>query len=319
MSPTARLEDVSFALNAYSVLASDQQSFADLLELRMAIEGDAAAKVAARNDALDWRRLEARLEVMARARILEEFAIHDIDFHMDVLRLSGNELFASLGSALRDRYVRFAIDAMDSYRGADHLRGETMNEHRLIVDAIASGDTDGARQAARRHVIAARGRWSETHGDDAGHETSGNAGGSPRRKRLDQAQPGCTDQDRRAPSRRVDSHLNVMKALVCQSLRLRRSDVRDRARRRGGVIACARNKRREPQADAATAAAIDAWQELIDLECSFIGDLSRSAELKSAGLAARKFLPMSTTRSTSSSIRRNSTPTSGCASRRARA
>jgi GntR family transcriptional repressor for pyruvate dehydrogenase complex len=159
-----RLEDVSFALNAYSVRASDQQSFSDLLDLRMALEGDAAAKVAASIDAVDWRRLDARLEVMAATRILEEFAIHDIDFHMDVLRLSGNELFASLGSALRDRYVKFAIlrFAVDSYRDAESLRKQTMDEHRLIVDAIARGDVDGARQAARAHVDRSRGRWVDS-------------------------------------------------------------------------------------------------------------------------------------------------------------
>lgn len=158
-----RLEDVSFALNAYSVRASDQQSFSELLDLRMAIEGDAAAKVAARVDVVDWRLLEARLEVMAATRVLEEFAIHDIDFHMDVLRLSGNELFASLGSALRDRYVRFAIIrfAADSYADAKKMRDQTMDEHQLIVDAIARGDADRARQAARSHVDRSRERWAD--------------------------------------------------------------------------------------------------------------------------------------------------------------
>jgi len=156
-----RLEDVSFALNAYSVRASDQQSFSDLLDLRMALEGDAAAKVAASVDVVDWRLLEARLEVMAATHVLEEFAIHDIDFHMDVLRLSGNELFASLGSALRDRYVRFAIIrfSADTQADAKKMRDQTMDEHRLIVDAIARGDAESARQAARSHVDRSRERW----------------------------------------------------------------------------------------------------------------------------------------------------------------
>jgi len=169
---TARLEDVSRALNTYSVLASDQQTFTDLLELRIAIEGDAAAKVAERKATRDLQRLNARLQSMNATHILEEFAILDIDFHMDPLRLSGNELFASLGSALRDRYVRFAIDAMDAYRGAEHLRGDTASEHRMIVDAIASGDPDAARQAARRHVMQARGRWVDVQRAAAASEKS---------------------------------------------------------------------------------------------------------------------------------------------------
>lgn len=183
---TARLEDVSRALNTYSVLASDQQTFTDLLELRMAIEGDAAAKVAARKSSRDLQRLNARLESMSTTHILEEFAILDIDFHMDLLRLSGNELFASLGSALRDRYVRFAIDAMDAYRGADHLRGDTATEHRLIVDAIASGDADQARQAARGHVMQARNRWVEVQRADSGEKSPGKPEQMPTKKSLAQ-------------------------------------------------------------------------------------------------------------------------------------
>ena len=154
------LQNVSMALNAYSVLAADHQTFADLLELRMAIEGDAAAKAAADHQAQHWLRLEAQLTTMSAARVIEEFAILDIDFHMELLRTSGNELFASLGAALRDRYVRFAID---SYRSSDHLRHETMTEHRVIVEAIKSGRPEVAREAARSHVSRSRGRWEELH------------------------------------------------------------------------------------------------------------------------------------------------------------
>ncbi|BBO33347.1 FadR/GntR family transcriptional regulator [Lacipirellula parvula] len=154
------LQHVSNALNAYSVLAVDHHTFTDLLELRMAIEGDAAAKGAEDREGKAWRQLEAKLQSMSAARIIEEFAILDIDFHMELLRTSGNELFASLGAALRDRYVRFAID---SYRSSEHLRTETMTEHRVIVDAIKSGRSEVARDAARSHVSRSRGRWEELH------------------------------------------------------------------------------------------------------------------------------------------------------------
>ncbi|WP_428305082.1 FadR/GntR family transcriptional regulator [Lacipirellula sp.] len=154
------LQHVSMALNAYSVLAADHRTFADLLELRMAIEGDAAAKAAADREGQAWRQLDAKLQIMSAARIIEEFAILDIDFHMELLRTSGNELFASLGAALRDRYVRFAID---SYRSSEHLRNETMLEHRVIVDSIKSGRPEVAREAARSHVSRSRGRWEELH------------------------------------------------------------------------------------------------------------------------------------------------------------
>lgn len=151
-----RLENVSQALNAYSLLSFDEKTFLDLLELRMAIEGDAAAKVASNGSTDDWEALQQRVVVMEDTHVLEEFAIRDIDFHMEVLRLSGNELFVSLGKALRDRYVRFAIN---SYKDGSRLREGTLEEHREIVRAIMSGDPAIAREAARKHVYLARDRW----------------------------------------------------------------------------------------------------------------------------------------------------------------
>ncbi|MGE3243380.1 MAG: FadR/GntR family transcriptional regulator [Pirellulales bacterium] len=158
-----RLEHVSQAVNAYSVLIASDKDFGDLLELRMAIEGDAAAKVARRQSSDDWQSLEDRLSAMESTRVLEEFAILDIDFHMELLRLSRNDLFVSLGSALRDRYVRFAID---SYRRGERLREGTLEEHRLILRAIMSGDPMAAREAARQHVCHARSRWEHSREDE---------------------------------------------------------------------------------------------------------------------------------------------------------
>jgi GntR family transcriptional repressor for pyruvate dehydrogenase complex len=156
-----QLEHVSQAFNAYSMLMSDDKTFGDLLELRMAIEGDAAAKVAGNQSSDDWQCLEARLAAMDAARALEEFAILDIDFHIELLRLSGNGLFASLGKALRGRWVRLAFDA---YRNGEGLRETTIAEHREIYRAIMSGNSNAAREAARKHIWLARSRWNERQG-----------------------------------------------------------------------------------------------------------------------------------------------------------
>jgi GntR family transcriptional repressor for pyruvate dehydrogenase complex len=154
-----QLEHVSQALNAYSMLASDDdKTFGELLELRMAIEGDAAAKVASRQLSDDWQCLDARLTAMDAAHVVEEFAILDIDFHIELLRLSRNGLFASLGKALRGRWVRLAFDAFHKGEG---LREATMVEHREIFRAIMSGDPAVAREAARKHIWLARNRWNE--------------------------------------------------------------------------------------------------------------------------------------------------------------
>src|SRR4051812_13082476 len=158
--PGGQLDHVSEALNAYSMLTSDDKAFGDLLEWRMAIEGDAADKLASRSSSDDWQCLEARLAAMDAAHVMEEFAILDIDFHIELLRLSGNGLFASLGKALRARWVRLAFEAFSKGEG---LREATMLEHREIYRAIMSGDPAVAREAARKHIWLARSRWDERH------------------------------------------------------------------------------------------------------------------------------------------------------------
>jgi GntR family transcriptional repressor for pyruvate dehydrogenase complex len=169
-----QLEHVSQAFNAYSMLTSDDKTFGDLLELRMAIEGDAAAKVAIRRSSDDWQCLDARLAAMDAAHVVEEFAILDIDFHIELLRLSGNGLFASLGKALRGRWVRLAFDAFHKGEG---LREATMMEHREIRRAIISGDPAVAREAARKHIWLARSRWNERQGGSQPITTTGGVDG----------------------------------------------------------------------------------------------------------------------------------------------
>ena len=153
---SGQLELVSQAFSAYSILSNDQESFTDLLELRMAIEGEAAAKLAENGDKADIKALEAHMERMASTGLIEEFAILDIDFHLLFLKLSKNQLFFSLGRALRDRYVRLAIDAC---RRELYGRQCTLEEHIVIVDAVRRGAPDEAREAARQHVAKSRGRW----------------------------------------------------------------------------------------------------------------------------------------------------------------
>ena len=140
----AGLENVSQALNVYSTLSSDDKSFDELLELRMAIEGEAAAKVASNRSSDDWQCLDARLAAMDAARGLEEFAVLDIDFHIELLRLSRNGLFASLGNALHGRWVGLAFQA---FHKAEGLREATMTEHREIFRAVVNGEPTAAREA----------------------------------------------------------------------------------------------------------------------------------------------------------------------------
>jgi len=72
----------------------------------------------------------------------------DIEFHDTMYHAARNERLVGIISNLRDQLTRFRTLSM-SYPGRLE---ETLEEHRLIVEAIANGDRKSASKAAERHM-----------------------------------------------------------------------------------------------------------------------------------------------------------------------
>ncbi|MCR5757613.1 MAG: GntR family transcriptional regulator [Selenomonas sp.] len=72
----------------------------------------------------------------------------DIEFHDTMYHAARNERLVGVISNLRDQLTRFRTLSM-SYPGRLE---ETLEEHRLIVEAIANGDRKTASKAAERHM-----------------------------------------------------------------------------------------------------------------------------------------------------------------------
>lgn len=131
-----------------------RRSARDVMELRLAIECEAAA-LAAR------RRTRAQIEVLDRALADLRQAVRtgggvvgpDWAIHMAVAVASGNPLLIgvmeSLGaqSVLRHRASVDDIDLVDPEHGA-----LLVHEHAAIRDAVERGDADAARSAVRVHL-----------------------------------------------------------------------------------------------------------------------------------------------------------------------
>ncbi|UZX05417.1 FadR family transcriptional regulator [Arthrobacter sp. CDRTa11] len=77
----------------------------------------------------------------------------DINFHRLVMAISDSRLAASIAHSLSDRAVE-----SQRYHGRDPERAFelTIDEHRQVLDAIASGDSAGAEAAMRSHI---EGSW----------------------------------------------------------------------------------------------------------------------------------------------------------------
>ncbi|MFE4368529.1 GntR family transcriptional regulator [Streptomyces sp. NPDC056835] len=133
------------------VLAVSAQEIADVVETRLLVEEFAVRKAVPASV-----RLIARLEeVLDEQRRLAEdgdlaaVAVADRCFHAEIVRHAGNEILSKLYDQLRDRQLRMGVAVLEAH--PDRI-AKNITEHTEMLDAIRTGDADGAAQCLRRHV-----------------------------------------------------------------------------------------------------------------------------------------------------------------------
>lgn len=135
----------------------------EIYELREALEEIVGRRVALRITADGIERLKAMIEAMraaAQAQELEQYAQLNLQFH-DIL------LDTAASAKLTETYQRLikelSLFRLQALAGGGGLR-VSADEHREIVDAIASRDPEQAAQALRRHVADSRSRMRKALG-----------------------------------------------------------------------------------------------------------------------------------------------------------
>ena len=122
---------------------SAAEHYADeLYELRRVVEPAAAAFAADRASVADIARMQAAFEAMNRAEDGNAFTGPDMNFHLAILRATGNELFRSLGSVVE---VALSISirlSVANPRGFKH----SLPLHGAVLKAIRRHDAPGARE-----------------------------------------------------------------------------------------------------------------------------------------------------------------------------
>ncbi len=135
----------------------------EIYELREALEEIIGRRVALaiKPDAVE--RLRAMLDAMrsaAQAQDVEQYAQLNLQFHEILLDTAGSKKLTETYKRLVKELHLFRMRALDSGGG---LR-VSADEHRDIVDAIASGDPDTAGRALRQHVAGSRARMHKAFG-----------------------------------------------------------------------------------------------------------------------------------------------------------
>lgn len=120
------------------------------LEIRRALEAEAAALCAVRADKADIAEIERKLDIMeeafhTRAGMSSE---EDWEFHQSIYRACGNPLFEQIIAAMHELFHRFWEHPL----GVRDFGHASFPYHRTMYNCIAAHDPEGARAEALKLI-----------------------------------------------------------------------------------------------------------------------------------------------------------------------
>lgn len=150
--------EMRFQLDPRSIRSSPA-AVLEVVEVRRALESEAAALAATRHTRAQLAELRAAVAAIAREEAAGGDGVRpDVELHRAIARASGNRHFAALWDFMGP-LLQLAIRATRAHeaRRVD-FAAQVRAEHRALVDAIARRDAPAARAAALRHMDMAEAR-----------------------------------------------------------------------------------------------------------------------------------------------------------------
>jgi DNA-binding FadR family transcriptional regulator len=135
----------------------DEEFLTHLSEIRLAFEPYAAQLAAENADDDDVKQLyQLAAEMGDPGHTPETLAVADLKFHLGVAEASRNPFMRTVGTLIEAALV--GIFKLSSPPLGDSRTAEISASHRLIVDAIAKHDREGAAEAMRDVIYTGRDR-----------------------------------------------------------------------------------------------------------------------------------------------------------------
>jgi DNA-binding FadR family transcriptional regulator len=147
--PRVRPVDAQATISALgAMLRRSGGSLGSLLEVRRALEGEAAALAAQRATTADTDQLDETIVEMENARDDEERLVAaDVAFHRGLSRATGNPIFLTILDTLVGLMQEFMRKTYPAF-GPRHA----IVDHRRILDAVRHRDGEAARKALENHM-----------------------------------------------------------------------------------------------------------------------------------------------------------------------
>ncbi len=140
------------AMTTSGILRSSDKSLEELKEARLLFEIQMVRLATERATDADIEQLELKHAAhIASLTDLSKFLYHDMLFHREVARITGNSIFPVLSESLITWLGEF-YQHLVRLKGAEEL---TIREHRSILDGIKACNPDQAEEALRAHLTRA--------------------------------------------------------------------------------------------------------------------------------------------------------------------
>lgn len=127
---------------------------ADLVALRVVIEGSIAAAAAAAHKRANFSGARAAIAAMKKRGIdVDTFREADLRFHRELALLAGNSAFTMVMGVLRSAISSHLGEALHEVRDRASTIAALTREHEAILAAIERGNATRARELITRHIL----------------------------------------------------------------------------------------------------------------------------------------------------------------------
>lgn len=148
-------EGYIFMSNGYEVKGVTQKDVQDILEVRRALECEAARIAAKRITAeqklqlsANFRRSDELQDITDAEERFTRFSQLDREFHTEIFRITGNSRFLDISNSLQDRLHRLRLAAITS----EEEMHECLSQHQNILNSILNGEAEHAEFYSRIHL-----------------------------------------------------------------------------------------------------------------------------------------------------------------------
>ncbi len=126
----------------------------ELMQARLHVEPRTAELAASARGDENLARMRQAMTVQASAQSTAstQYRDGDMQFHIEIARASGNAAFAVIVGALWAYPTKSLFGKFEELLTGPDRPARTMEEHRMIYQAIAARDGAAARRAMRRHL-----------------------------------------------------------------------------------------------------------------------------------------------------------------------